>query len=381
MARNLCKRDGVWYFQAKIAGKRYWESLQTGDEREAVKRARVKRDLAVRAQFDQAAALALDQTRVRPSWAKVGEVCDAYLSIARALGRPRSERTRQGNVAALLRVVEIGHGATSPREASLGVVVGALADRYLRAKLKEANAQDDGVVEATCRRSVCSTLAQARSVLLASLVGRYRECGLRVPDGVEEFRARWVSESPEVEWTMPGEDELKALVAAGEAAQDAQVSAAWCLAYHVGLRASEVAACRRSWFERGPDGQWWCVVRDRPEEGFLCKGSRGQAPVRAEIMARLDALPIGIDGRWIRGASPNARTQWVVREFAAWMRVQGWARRECAHELRKVRVELWRRAYGLVVASTWARHSSARVTAEHYADAAAQRVVSLPAIA
>ncbi len=59
--RNVILRDnGVYYFDATIDGRRYFESLDTRDKPIAGERARVKRDAIKNGKWD-----ALDNTRVK----------------------------------------------------------------------------------------------------------------------------------------------------------------------------------------------------------------------------------------------------------------------------------------------------------------------------
>jgi integrase len=362
---GIVKRDGVWYWREQVRGKRYFQSLDTGDQSEARKRARMKAEAVKGGQWD-----VLRQTLLRSDVTSVGAMCDAYMEIVARIGRPRSMRTRLGNVACLLRVVSVGGEVADPRSASAAVLTGRLAARYAERVL--AAAEPGG--EDSARRTIASVLRQARSVVLPALDSDYRDAGVVLPQCIQDWRTRRVVDAPRVTWLRPTLEVERALVTAAATlpAEHPDLWCAWMLAWDLGLRPDEVAEAGPDWLEER-DGRWWMHVCDRPH--WRAKGTEGYVPVSEDVRAAL-AAAIAPGAAWyVPGASHNARRNRVVLGLAQWMRAHGWPaeRRECAHELRKMRIDTWARSFGIAVASAWARHASIAVTATHYRDHLDQR--------
>jgi integrase len=145
-----------------------------------------------------------------------------------------------------------------------------------------------------------------------------------------------------------------------------QMRTIWLLAFHLAMRAREISEARWEWIEPR-DGRAWMHICARP--GFDPKGTAGWVPISAPVAAELLAIRGASGAGYILGELPvTRRYDLVKRDFAAWMRRAGWARRHTAHELRAYRIHVWRRAYGLDVARDWARHRNASVTESHYSD-------------
>jgi integrase len=128
-----------------------------------------------------------------------------------------------------------------------------------------------------------------------------------------------------------------------------------------------MVAARWCWINRRNGYHRIDIVR-RPEEGFEPKGRPGSVPIHDRVLAVLMKLRRPDDPYILPGGNKTARLNLVVREFAAWMRAQGWKRRETAHELRKYRGHLWKDKYGVDVAHDWLRHANWQTTIDYYAD-------------
>lgn len=360
---NLVKRGEVYYFQAQVDGKRYFESLQTPDRRTAQARAAVKLRAVREQRWDDLKASRVKKVRV----SSIGEVIAAYKDEARLAGRP-SAPTVKGCIAQLRRLVLVGGGLDSPDAAPLSVLTGTLCHRF-----RDAMLAAKGTVDADSRlRSVASMLTQARAVFKPRMLQVYRYRGLTVPD-LADFKAYRIETAP-VRWDPP--DMSRLLVAASRLRETRpELEAVWVLAYELGLRAAEIAACRWNWFEER-DGGRWCHVCERPDEGWKPKASGGWTPVPDQVWDRLRACQVGSD-YVIGDLGATARDDRVEREFSSWMREHGWNRRECAHELRKVRGDLWAQEHGEGTASAWLRHAGISVTLRHYRDR--ERYTPIPA--
>ena len=358
--KNLFCREGVYYFRAQIDGKRYFESLGTGDKATAMERARVKRQ-AIK---DQKWA-ALDETRIKRQTATLGEVCDAYERMMTASGRVRAS-TLAVNVQSLLRVAATAAGSDNPRELSAAVLTTALARKYA-ARLAPEEAPDKDA-EASIRRTIGGTLTHARSVVRQALWEEYEEAGVKLPD-VSGFLGAFVTVTPKHRYRMPAESLCRPTIEAGRKLTGT-LGLVWTLAYDLGMRAAEIAAARWSWIEEEhtPAGiRRWMLIEER--DGFVPKGISGRVPVFPGVWKRLQELRgDSLEDRIIPGATDNARLDVVKREFSAWMRGCGWKTQKCAHELRKLRGCWWFGRYGVERAYKWIRHANIQTTLDYYAD-------------
>jgi len=151
-----------------------------------------------------------------------------------------------------------------------------------------------------------------------------------------------------------------------EALMRIQVSIAFQLAYHLGMRAGEAEAVRRDWFlEDEHDGIIKCVIRSREDQDFKPKNKKERrVPVPRKVYDYL--MEVGGETYLLSG-TPTDRHNTINRELSRVMRGWGWARRQCSHELRKCRCCYWTAQIGLENAHWFAGHSSYEVTTRHYA--------------
>lgn len=358
--KNLIVRNGVYYFRAMIHGKLYHESLDTPDQAVAVARAKVKRNAIESGKWEN-----LEATRKNSDVATIGALCDAYLEATRMHGRPRRE-TAQGAVGSLLIVVRDALGLASSdaaRSQSCMVISDKLALDFGRVRIP-VDADRETLDRA--RRTVYSTLNQARSVFGSRWRGAYRAAGIRIPDP-KGFLDEYVCDNPMRDWVEPTADEMAPILENGPKLKDTfpALYPVWLLAFHLALRAGEMARIRWTWFEER-DGRIWMHDKARPEEGYIPKGDHeGWVPVSAAVWAELQALRRD-DPHVVPGGSLTARKMLIERTFAQWMRGLGWTRRHTAHELRAYRGNLWRKERGTEVMRDWLRHRTVSVGMKHY---------------
>jgi integrase len=360
---NLVMRKGVWYVRVGFMRKRYLRSTKTGKVAEA----REFRDAFLRAlregRVDAIEGSKLRAAAPRRAAPRLRDVFARYVSEVALRGRP-SVRTAERNCNRLRIVVREALNVVDPDMQPATVLTEELALRFARARLRNVGDEDPEAADAA-RRTVYSTLTQARSLFKKTLQGAYRD--LDMPDTVAGFRDVFVCEHPAKEREEYSMEEVALITRAGAELKtaDSALYAVWLLGYYLALRAGEIAAARWSWIEGEPGGREMRICR-RPEEGFDPKGYSGWVPIADDVYAEL--LTVRQDGHpWIVPlASHNRRYSAVVKGLAAWMRSRGWGRAHCAHELRAYRAQQWRMSFGRDVMRDWLRHSTVEVGLKHY---------------
>ena len=353
---NLTKRNGVYYLRKLYQGKRYNRSLSTGDKEIAWQRARQVWRAITQERFD-----ALEDTKLRNGYAKVGDVIAKYLQLVPNYRRP-SAATASRNVSRLRRVLQ-DTGVADPDAASTGILTGSLVREFAECKIPKGNNVTQ-VDREQAMRNVSSVLLQARSVFSKRFQCVY-ERELHLPN-LQEFLNERPCDNPKVQREEYSAGEIAILEAGPELREKrADLYTVWMLGYYLGLRAGEMVAARWTWFER-TDDRWELVVSRRPNEGFDPKGYSGWVPVADDVYAELLSLRTDLDPYILPGGNKTNRRRLVERELATWMRDKGWTRMHCSHELRAYCGQRWRDAYGLEVARDWMRHKDARTTQDHY---------------
>lgn len=359
---NVALRAGLgYYLQAQIGGKRYYESLHTQSREEAVTRAKVKLDAIEAGRWTD-----LERTRTKKTYCTVGQLLAEYERAVRRRGRPELV-TAEAHQRALLRLLRETARTEAPEALRCDVINADLAKRY--GEIRLAGPWDGMAEEASARRTVYSTLTHARAPLARDWCAEYAEAGLHVPvDSFREFRERFVTDNPAVQWERPDPEVVAAVetAAAGLEGKQPGLWAVWLLSRFLGLRAKEQAFLRWTWFRELPDGGAVCEVRRREDEDFKAKTKTAKKiPVHPSVWARL--LNLRQDGPFVLpGATVGLRYAVVTREFSTWMKAQGWTRRMAAHELRKLFGDDVAEQYGDRASDVWLGHAAQTVGDRHY---------------
>ena len=398
---NLIRRKSSWYFAATIGGKRYCETLGTCDRREAARRARAKRALIERGDWD---GLQASRRRQR----SVCTVHDLLAVIRRhaVVAAYPSEATLTETLRAVGRVMRALD--LDAATASAAVLDGPAVARYQSAMLAPLRAANGELPDAPFvdrrRRTVASELCKVRALLSPRWVQLYVEAGLQVPEAAwARFRARDIGAVPPSQWTRPAPDVL-ARLAAGAAelfarddppdAGTRELQLCWIMARCLGMRARDMAAARWGWFEPlvSAPGAFAAEVGliARADERYRPKAAQAWIPVAPDVFARLGRLggALSAGGEYLlSGATPDARYRQVTALFAAWLRAVGWPadRDHCAHDLRALSADEIARdeAWGPLVSDLWLRHAragGAPVGARHYRDAVLRMPRSFPGV-
>ena len=359
---HLWHRDGVYYFHARVRKKRYSQVIGPVPKDEARRIARDWYKEAVAGRLDEI----LGRVRARDDFDTVGALCDAYRAVVRRLGEPE-QSTAQRNVMALGRVLRAVHGDVDTDKLSTVVLSQDLVTRYVLACVPAGLTKAD---EDRARRSLVSTLLQARSVVTRKLMGEPELKKLNLPD-FEPFRKANAGKNPTKFLPLPSyELRRKTVRAAARLHRErSPLYPVYLMASCLGMRSAEIHNARWSWIEKDR-GQSVMALRNRPEEDFRVKGARpGSVPVPPAALARLMEYRRADSPYILAPATPTERRNLVEREFAAWMVGLGWDALDTtkrSHELRRLYgSKLWTK-YGKEVCHVRMRHSSFSTTERHY---------------
>lgn len=354
-ASHVYDRNGIFYFRAKVNGKLICRSIGPVSKEAAVKIARRLYAL----EHEKRWAVLEDQRRV-DGFASIGEIIEAYRAAARRGGELK-ERTVQYNVQSLVALLRVASSRDDVDGLSSRILTADLVEGYVDAILQRREREDEGRV----RRSIVSTVRQARSLFTRKILPAYR--GLKLPE-LSGFLTAYPGRAPFEPYTLPPKALREATMKGAESLEpDLRVVFLCC--YHLGLRASEAVALRWNWFEES-DGRVWVHVVRRPDEGFSPKGRAGSVPVPISVWNELNGLRRGDDLFVLPGGTVTGRENLVKREFAKWMRGIGWAADKypkAAHELRKLIGSQWYKTFGADGARERLRHRHVQTTLDFYA--------------
>ncbi len=272
-------------------------------------------------------------------FATIQEVMDCYEASAHLL-LDVSVPSVSANLGQLRLVVGSALGIAPEKVGALStsVLTLDLAVNFQRKFCAQRQYRTDRLAENRGRVSANSKLRQARSVFskLARTKRLYESAGLRLPDLAGFSTCPLLEELKVDDYPMPAEALLHTLWSASAQlkAEQPAVWMVWHLANATGLRKSELCAMRWRWFAAGR-------VQVLFEEDFIPKSKRERSiPVRPDVeqIAREHAMahgwPCGTGDHVLPGTKTDRED--LFRKIAAWMKANGWTRRQKAHELRKV---------------------------------------------
>lgn len=402
-----------YYFRIVKAGEKVVQRcLETGDFREAVKRARVEHELHTRARYDaRAAALAgLDGARRRVGSA--GDVFAAFLAVM-----PGNRRAVQSarRVVALARgwVAPVGVGERAGKEAIReGSDVAARVDGLPWSEVFSADVvrgyftacqggRFDPVRRARVHLVYNKTLKFARELFSRTAMEHcYGGIGLESGE-VERFlkfpllkeEAIDTREAAIDPGAVRGMIEGARALESGEDAGGRELGRVNRLFRLLGLRTKELLFARVSWLWREPmGGRWYLDIRPRPEEGFQIKGKEaGQVPLCEELLGMIRGLPqvMVVDGveepafLVLPGARPTVRAELVEGAHNEWLKgcIGEVYSGQGNHRLRKHVASFLAEKYGEEIAASYLRHGDAsrvaKTARDHYI---ARRFAALPVV-
>lgn len=236
-------RDGAWWIETVIRGKRIVRSLDTNIAAAAEQRAVAKFIEPAKAGLWSSVA----SGKLRNNFSNIGQLLRTYEELCVGKVAPSTVRN---NVNSFRLVVRRGLGQDSLPEETLAAMPSSLLTGKLVADFEEWMAKKaaiEGRDLESNKRSVQGYLRHARSLFKASALPRYGEKGVKLPD-VTEFMKRGVERGAKL-MKMPPSDALleKTFFAATNLrAADRPAYIAWLLGL-CSLRRGEIASMRWDW--------------------------------------------------------------------------------------------------------------------------------------
>jgi integrase len=341
-----------------IQGEEVYQSLQTANKALAESRAKGIEAKMRDRQFD-----AIKSTQSRNMSPTVEEILEVYKEIAQARGlkhvtiREASSRLRK----------IVSRGIGDPKKVRLHQLNRNAVLKFVAAsRLEEPNPEQ----LMKWKRTIKSTLRQARAVFAKWAVEEYKSRDLWIPDLDGFMTAEGVSAKGIAKrYERPPEHEVQAILDSVPEMQqkEPELYAVFLLVYACALRAGEAANARTEWIEK-EDATW--TLRIPVDSLYVPKGGRSRyVPLHPDVAKAL--IESGIrngTGYLIAGNSPTARYNRVTKELAAWMRSHDWQRLKCAHELRALQGSRWYTEQGAEVAQLLLGHRSIETTCRYYAN-------------
>lgn len=344
--RNLVKIEEVWYFRMMANGKRTKLSLNTRDVEVAKTRRNGLESRAWAEKWDE-----IEGLKAKRSIATIGDVLKCY-GQAREL--QLAARTYEDNAWALRYILKRVKGMEEVDGLPVTMLDGELVRAWQRLCL--ANAPLNDKLKADAAAVSCnSVLSQARSVFSKEAYARKIYNQLNVPDLLEFRTAPRLEELKRDSYVKPDDGIIKKMwqaagllksgfdTAHGPPWKRPMLWLVWWLASQTGLRKGELGAMRARWFVTTPGET---LVRTYFEMDFVPKGKRERdVPVVAGV--EQEWRRVAAENGWgtepgdyvfpnVEGKSRATLMEDLFKEFGAWMRENGWPRRQKAHELRKI---------------------------------------------
>jgi len=357
---------------------------ETGDYKEAVRRARAYYDTAVAAKWNKTIGAAEVLRSGRRQTCSMGAIFAAYE------GGPAFAKDRRRIVQTCRLVVAIAKGWTVAggqitEKSDLARRIDALGaeDVLTREMVRDYfKASQGGEYKPSLRSRDHITVNKRLNFARQLFTKRARQLcydDVALPDIDGFMTFPYLMESkPDLEDEMITPEAYTAMLDAAAALEysadpaDREMALVNRLLRELGLRTGELVAARGSWLvQDARTGQWYFDVRDRPEEGYEMKGVEpGKLPLSPALLALLLPRREAAAGEHLilPGETPTRRSDLCRDAHNAWLKkLVGTVRsRKGNHRLRKYVATMLAEVYGVDVASHYLRHAGEAVTLKNY---------------
>ena len=373
--KNLTRREGIWYFQKVVNGKKEFAGQKTPfslETRDLVV-AKTKRDAILKAANGAEVERVLG--RAVKKAATLGEIFAAYRAAPTVHAK---ETTRDRNLGDFVRLVRLVRGAEFNVEAAGSeILTKALVKEWQSARLRLATTEAAGDLAAleASKRTINSTLTHVQSVFSREALDDYG--ALYLPPNVQEFAAALPIAARKQEQPKQLGDDLVGKLLDGAPALKASDPAAWAalqLMLWGGLRNTECLHARVSWLEEVPGAGVYRIAM-KAEKDFLPKGNSRTVILPGQIVtALLEQLPAADpvtgerDDHLVPAKHFTARHDACYRNLNDWLKQQGVTAfsNKIAQRLRKYWAKKLEEQQGIFMAQAGLGHSSMQTTTAHY---------------
>lgn len=369
-------KEAPWYLYFEHNHQRIPRCLETNIKEIAIARARPIIS-AVKGQKWKELAAAVAGTRIRQSdFSTLTEI------LAVAAQNPEGLESINKSISAFRCVFRAVHGADFEKLPASSINA-ALVSRYRKHLLGDKEDEDpsaDITKRLEKRRKKitgASYLRQARSLFSTHMLEHYKNAGLKLPLAtIDEFRKAQGFRHVIIEYHSPSDallvqtfQQLDRLWHPGPGrirAKRRAMYTALCLACGAGMRKSEIARAKWSWFQQR-DGSVWVK-----SDALAKDGNPIDVPVVLDWWPRLQQIHAW---QLAQGHSPEAyilpgtkteRSEEVFRHVSAWMRRLGWKTEKTIHEFRAWVGSKVAEKFGFHIASLFMRHKDEQTTRRYY---------------
>lgn len=351
-------RERPWHFRFEFRGVSYSRCLETTDAAIAQQRARLKyaeiKNAIIAGEYDR-----LDATKTRHvQHATLGELLAAY----RASPVKANPKTREANIRALLNMVGRCCGSATTDQLFQTpfpkLINGDTAEAWF--KLQDIEPQ---TANSLWRQA--ASLCAPRALFIYKKLKMWHQC-------LEDFAETGVvCQRPvsKVAPRPPADDIIAATLRAWENLEHRNLFLAIGHELAFGLRAGEVAQARDDWWTVKYGAPMLCATGQfkHNHEGYfeLPALDPFYTIMRTKALARGWINSVG-NSTFIIDGSPTYRTDGLQREVSLFLRNLGWTTNKTNHALRAYAGGLVCLKYGVYKAKEFLRHSSVKVTEQHY---------------
>ena len=365
-------RDAPWYIHFERDGRRYKHCLGTNVKENAITAARQYIDAVTAAQHSGREELleSFKQRRapeVPTKYATVGQMIAEFERAPLQIGEAHRRQVANNARWALRKV--FGEQCAVEALSADQFISAEFVGKFFEAITAElADAAGDQEKARRMQRSANSMFISAKCLLRPKVVKHFERAGLVLPP-VDPFHAAFRADRFErvakAVFNPPGDDIItRTLEAWLTLPRNEFLALGHALAF--GLRAHETAQAKWGWHTT-IHGQPFLHGHAQVKSGSGLVQVVALDPWFAQMRARIEREGWrGGPEEYILTGSDTERGETVFRDISAWMRGLGWATQKTNHEMRRYAGSQVAMKYGLYQCSTWLRHSSVKVTQEHY---------------
>ena len=269
----------------------------------------------------------------------------------------KKARTVSSYANALRRLVKHGTGKKNP---SLAINWNECFNKYRRYMLDEVEEEEE--ISAR-KRTINSVLTNARSLVSEDAIGIYKDWDMT---WVPKIRALKKFKKVQVYYTLPPEELVLSTFDYLAKVKCNYKFVMLSLALHGGMRRSEIAHCRRSWFDLS--GKEHNTITIVPDKKFDPKGHHGATILDPKWAKLIYARAEGLDYLLNCNLDTYKTIDSAFEPLIEDLRALGWERNSPLHECRKLYGAFLATTDSLFKAQKCLRHSNPQTTSDSYAD-------------